>query len=48
MTTLYQESLLEQAMHYWLRGESLPLNLFASMASEGMDVERLEAIHKED
>lgn len=46
--TYHQESLIDQAMHYWNRGESIPLNLFASMAAEGLDVERLEAIHKED
>lgn len=42
---MYQESLIEQAMTYWDRGESIPLHLFASMASEGLDVEALEAKH---
>lgn len=41
--TYYQESLLDEAMTYWNRGESIPLNLFASLAAEGLDVEALEA-----
>lgn len=45
MTTMYQESLIDQAMTYWERGESIPLNLFASLAAEGLDVEALEAKH---
>lgn len=43
--TYYQESLIDQAMVYWEKGEPVPLNLFASMAAEGLDVEALEAKH---
>lgn len=45
---MYQESLLDQAHEYWSRGESIPLDLFAQLASEGLDVEGLEAKHKEE
>lgn len=38
-------SLLRQAHEYWDRGEPVPLDLFATMAQEGLDVQGLEARH---
>lgn len=38
----YQRKLFNQAKDYWDNGHTIPLDLFASMASEGMDVPRLE------
>lgn len=43
--TPYQRSLLRRAEDYWHNGHHVPLDLFALMASEGMDVETLEAKH---
>lgn len=43
MTTLVEASLLDQAREYWDIGEYVPLDLFAAMAAEGMDVAALEA-----
>ena len=43
--TAYQESLLERAHEYWDNGHRIPLDLFSLLASEGMDVETLEAKH---
>ena len=46
--TLYQLNLIDQAKEYWQRGDGLPLDLFANMAAEGMDVPALEARHREE
>lgn len=36
-------SLMRQAHEHWNRGEPVPLDLFAQMAREGLDVPALEA-----
>lgn len=36
------EFLIARAMPYWSRGQSLPIDLFAEMQSEGLDVVSLE------
>jgi molybdopterin-guanine dinucleotide biosynthesis protein A len=43
MPTLVEASLLRQAHEYWDNGEYIPLDLFAALASEGLDVPALEA-----
>lgn len=45
MTTRVQASLLRQAHEHWAIGEHVPLDLFAEMAREGLDVQALEAKH---
>lgn len=37
--------LIARAMPYWEDGQSLPLDLFAEMQSEGLDVVALERRH---
>jgi len=41
--THYSETLFTEALSYWLSGLSIPLELYASMAAEGMNVPALEA-----
>ena len=49
MTTRVQASLLRQAHEHWDIGQHIPLDLFAAMAAEGLDVPALEARNiKED
>lgn len=43
MTTSTQATLLSQAHEHWSIGEPIPLDLFAQMAREGLDVPALEA-----
>ena len=43
--TLYTERLLEEAKDYWSIGMQLPIDLYARLAGEGMDVPRLEQLH---
>lgn len=40
--TATQLRLMDQAQDYWDQGKHLPLDLFARMAQEGLDVETLE------
>jgi hypothetical protein len=40
--TAAQERLLSEARDMWERGHRIPTDLFALMASQGMDVETLE------
>ena len=39
------EHLIARAMPYWQDGQSLPIDLFAEMQSEGLDVVALERRH---
>lgn len=41
--TIVTERLLDQAQQYWDQQRPVPLDLFARMAQEGIDVETLEA-----
>lgn len=41
-------SLLRQAREHWAIGEPVPLDLFAAMAAEGLDVPALEARYLEN
>lgn len=41
--TAVTERLLDQAQQYWDQNRPIPLDLFARMAQEGLDVEALEA-----
>ena len=38
----HSEFLIARAQPYWLRGQSLPIDLFAEMQAEGLDVVALE------
>lgn len=44
----YREHLMLRASIHWEAGNPLPTDLFAEMLSEGMDVEALEAKHKQE
>lgn len=43
--TMYQEKLLDEAKDYWSNGYQLPIDLYAQLATEGMDVPRLEQMY---
>lgn len=40
------DHLIARAMPHWERGDTLPLDLFAEMVSEGLDVDALERQHR--
>lgn len=45
--TAAQERLLDQAKEYWDQGRQIPIDLFARLAAEGLDVEALQLQHLE-
>jgi hypothetical protein len=43
--TYYQEQLVQEAIDMWERGHRIPMDLYANLAQEGMDVPALEIKH---
>ena len=44
--TAYQVELLETARQFWEQKKQLPIQLYAALASTGMDVPKVEAVEQ--
>jgi hypothetical protein len=48
MPNTYQEHLIARAQRHWSQGRQLPVDLFAKLIAEGLDVVALEHQHMKE